>query len=304
MVPLLNCVQNVILGTFGNSLIMPFNIPQDVAEQVGIPDPGLMQQALLAYQREAFVPPHSTIALPTRGVLGEAVLGHCASAEKIDLTRFWNWQDAPADTAPGIGMVQLPTTTPPLTTGVTAPNSLTNLPPLINNLITAPQPNTSLLQAMGQQAASQPDFNAALTGQQQLSSIMQNGQTLANSARSDALKTSQGMATQALSTMATLVQSSMNAGGQAAGGGGGTAAKTNAPAAGGKTGGTPAAGGKGGASPTGAATTPGAGGAAPGGAGAAPAATTTGATTTASSGGLGDAVASAAPTALEGLALA
>jgi hypothetical protein len=143
-------------------------------------------------------------------VLGEAVLGHCPSAEKIDLTRFWNWQDAPADTAPGIGMVQLPTTTPPLTTGVTAPNSLTNLPPLINNLITAPQPNTSLLQAMGQNAASQQDFSPTLTGQQQLATLMQNGQTLANQARQDALKTSADLTSKAMDTIASLVGKSMD----------------------------------------------------------------------------------------------
>jgi hypothetical protein len=204
MIPLLNCIENKVLGVFGNSLMMPFIIPQDVAEQMQI-DPAALQQALLAYQQSAFAPPHSTVALPTRGVLGEAVLGHCPSAEKIDLTRFWNWQDAPSDTAPGIGMVQLPTTTPPLTTGVTAPNSLTNLPPLINNLITAPQPNTSLLQAMGQQAASQQDFSPTLTGQQQLASLMQNAQTLANQARQDALKTSQTLTSQALATVGNIV---------------------------------------------------------------------------------------------------
>jgi hypothetical protein len=204
MIPLLNCIENRVLGTFGNSLMMPFVIPQDVAEQMNL-DPAQLQQALLAYQKASFVPPHSTIALPTRGVLGEAVLGHCPSAEKIDLTRFWNWQDAPADTAPGIGMVQLPTTTPPLTTGVTAPNSLTNLAPLINNLITAPQADTSLLRAMGQAAAAQQDFSPTLTGQQQLASLIQNGQTLANSARQDALKTSQQLTSQALATVGNIV---------------------------------------------------------------------------------------------------
>ncbi len=61
MIPLLNCLQNVILGTFGNSLIMPFIIPADLAEQLGI-DPGQLQEALLAYQRDAFVAPHSTVA--------------------------------------------------------------------------------------------------------------------------------------------------------------------------------------------------------------------------------------------------
>jgi hypothetical protein len=238
MIPLMNCVQNVIIGTFGNSLIMPFNIPQDLADQTSI-DPSRLEQALLDYQRETFISPRSTIGLPTKGVLGEAVLGSCPSAEKIDLTRFWNWQDAPADTAPGIGMVQLPTTTPPLTTGVTAPNSLTNLPPLINNLITAPQPNTGLLQAMGQQATSQPDFSPTLTGQQQLSSLLQNSQTEANQARSDALKTSQTMASQAMNQMTQLVTAAMGAAGAASGGTQPASPATNkAQTAGSKTAGT------------------------------------------------------------------
>ena len=263
MIPLLNCLQNTILGTYGNSLMMPFVIPQELADLCDI-DPGKLQQSLLEYQREAFVSPRSTIGLPTRGVLGEAVLGSCASAEKIDITRFWNWQDAPADTAPGIGEVQLPTTTPPLTTGVTAPNSLTNLPPLINNLITAPQPNTALLQSMGQAASAQQDFSSDFTGQKQLASLVSNGQSLANAARSDALKTSQSMAAQAMSQMTDLVKSSMQA--NPMGGGGGTTKSTTpattpaqAPTTTGKTGakkGTTGATGKT-ASPTAAnATTP------------------------------------------------
>jgi hypothetical protein len=158
------------------------------------------------------VSPQSTIALPTRGVVGEAVLGSCPSAEKIDITRFWNWQDAPADTAPGIGMVQLPTTTPPLTTGMTAPNSLTNLPPLINNLITAPQPNTGLLQAMGQQATSQPDFSPTLTGQQQLATVIGNAQTQAGQARAGALQTSQALATASMQSMTDLAKSVLTSG--------------------------------------------------------------------------------------------
>src|SRR5262249_49399311 len=46
MIPLLNCVQNKVLGTFGNSLIMPFLIPADVAATMNL-DPALLQQALL-----------------------------------------------------------------------------------------------------------------------------------------------------------------------------------------------------------------------------------------------------------------
>ena len=103
MIPLLNCVENKPLGYFGNSMIMPFTIPQALAAHGTDGDPldaATIQEALLAYQQATFRPPRSTIALPTRGVLGEAVLGHCPSAEKIDLTRFWNWQDSPGDTAP------------------------------------------------------------------------------------------------------------------------------------------------------------------------------------------------------------
>jgi hypothetical protein len=187
MVPLLNCVQNNLLGFYGNSMILPFIIPQAIADEMKI-DPAKIQQGLLAYQQASFTPPHSSVALPTRGVLGEAVLGHCASAEKIDLTRFWNWQDSPSDSAPTIAPVTLPTSAPSLVGGVTAPNSLANLPPLINNVLNAPTPDTSLLQALSKNAASQQDFNAALTGAQQLEPLMANAQNQANAARQDALK--------------------------------------------------------------------------------------------------------------------
>ncbi|MEO6799200.1 MAG: hypothetical protein ABI178_04625 [Rhodanobacter sp.] len=187
MVPLLNCVQNKLLGFYGNSMILPFMIPQAVADEMKI-DPAQIQQGLLAYQQASFTPPHASIALPTRGVLGEAVLGHCASAEKIDLTRFWNWQDSPSDTAPAISPVTLPTSSPSLVAGATVPNSLSNLTPLINNVLSAPAPDTSLLQALSKNAASQQDFSAALTGAQQLEPLMANAQNQANAARQDALK--------------------------------------------------------------------------------------------------------------------
>ena len=61
-----------------------------------------IQDALLKFHRQAFQPPRSSITLPAHGTLGEAVLGCCASAEKIDLTRFWNWQDSPSDQADAI----------------------------------------------------------------------------------------------------------------------------------------------------------------------------------------------------------
>jgi hypothetical protein len=40
------------------------------------------------------------VPIPTAGVFAEAVLGRSNSAEKMDITRFWNWQDSPIPLAP------------------------------------------------------------------------------------------------------------------------------------------------------------------------------------------------------------
>jgi hypothetical protein len=46
------------------------------------------------------------VFLPSSGVFGEAVLGRSNASEKIDLTRFWNWQDSPIpNSAPAIDAV-------------------------------------------------------------------------------------------------------------------------------------------------------------------------------------------------------
>ncbi|MYR54963.1 hypothetical protein GTY54_01435, partial [Streptomyces sp. SID625] len=45
-------------------------------------------------------PASNTIAIATNGVFAEAVLGRSNSAEKIDLTRFWNWKDSPIQITP------------------------------------------------------------------------------------------------------------------------------------------------------------------------------------------------------------
>jgi hypothetical protein len=219
MIPLLDCVQNKVLGFFGNSMILPFSIPQSVTDalnqQQQVPgavnehapafDPVQIKQSLLAYQQQSFVSPQSIIALPTRGVLGEAVLGHCPSGEKLDLTRFWNWQDSPSDTAPAISPVTLPTTTPSIADTLTAPNTLGQLPSLINNVLSAPTPDTSLLTALSKAAASQKDFDTALTGQAQLASMITNAQNVSNAARGDALKAATDLQSQAMATVGNIV---------------------------------------------------------------------------------------------------
>ncbi|MCL4265775.1 MAG: hypothetical protein KJ069_21355 [Anaerolineae bacterium] len=47
------------------------------------------------------------VPIPSGGVFAEAVLGRFNSAEKLDITRFWNWQDSPIPiTAPEIAPLQ------------------------------------------------------------------------------------------------------------------------------------------------------------------------------------------------------
>jgi hypothetical protein len=55
----------------------------------------------VGYRRGDVVP------LPSGGVFAEAVLGRANSAEKLDITRFWNWQDSPIPIeAPEIAALQ------------------------------------------------------------------------------------------------------------------------------------------------------------------------------------------------------
>jgi hypothetical protein len=52
----------------------------------------------LTFGREAAS--EQLVPIPTGGVFAEAVLGRSNSAEKLDATRFWNWQDSPIPLAP------------------------------------------------------------------------------------------------------------------------------------------------------------------------------------------------------------
>jgi hypothetical protein len=188
-VPLMDCVGNVVLGFYGNCMLMPFSIPQALGDpKSGWPmTTGELQDALLRFHKQNAPHAVSHSMLPTRGVLGEAMLGHCASGEKIDLTRFWNWQDSPADTAPAIAPVTVPGAQ--LSTLATAqgPNQLgAMLPSLVNN-VNAPivTPTDALAVALAGKGptAQFPD----LTGSAQLAKLLESTQTTANEARADQL---------------------------------------------------------------------------------------------------------------------
>lgn len=204
-VPLLNCVANQVLGFYGNCMILPFSIPAALATKLAggkdgpqhkTPPPplttGAVQDALTQFHKQAFSLPVSRISLPTRGVLGEAVLGHCSSAEKIDVTRFWNWQDSPAEEATSIAGVTLQ---PASAAGLTAPGTLGGLAPIINNVATGDGGVSglgALAQALAAGGAQAKDFDTAFLGQDLLKTLGLKTIETAESARADAL----GKATQ------------------------------------------------------------------------------------------------------------
>jgi outer membrane protein OmpA-like peptidoglycan-associated protein len=204
-VPLLSCITNNVLGFYGNAMVMPFQIPMELAEAAKV-DSAKLQQSLRRFHTEAFDHPTSVVALPTRGVLGEAVLGRCPSAEKIDLTRFWNWKDSPGDEATAISSIDLPSGN--LVSGLEAPSKLTSLAPIINNFSTQgpAAADTSLATAIAGKAIelSKPFDIAALTNAGNLKDVVVKTTDTAESARKDALSTAKELAIKAMETHAAL----------------------------------------------------------------------------------------------------
>lgn len=210
-VPLLDCVGNIILGFQGNCMMMPFSIPQALGESQGWPmTTGQLEDSLLQFHRQSAPHEVKRAMLPTRGVLGEAMLGHCASGEKIDLTRFWNWQDSPADTAPAIAQVTVPNSQVSTLASAQAPNQLSGmLPNLVNNMVQAAapqQPNTSLLQALITAVLAQKGIDPSMiTGASQLATLLQSTQNAAASARADQVKATTDLTSQAITTLGKIV---------------------------------------------------------------------------------------------------
>ncbi len=209
-VPLLNCVANQVLGYYGNSMIMPFSIPAALAVALaGAPDEGeeereplttgRVQDGLSVFHRTAFSPPVAEITLPTRGVLGEAVLGSCPSAEKIDLTRFWNWQDSPLDEALQIEGVTFQGVTGSGT--LSGPNTLAALPSIINNVGAGDgQQLGALARSLAEAGGKQTPFDTAFLGQKALEALGATSIQTAEAARKDALASATGLAAKALET--------------------------------------------------------------------------------------------------------
>lgn len=97
--PLVDQVEPKALTVAGNSLVLRAPIGDDEAAGVGTGGTSwgqlLAQRALTTAQRDDRLVP-----IPTSGVFAEAVLGRSNAAEKLDITRFWNWQDSPIPLQP------------------------------------------------------------------------------------------------------------------------------------------------------------------------------------------------------------
>lgn len=97
--PLTDQVEPKPLAVAGNYLVLRAPVAMD--EDAGVDDSGmkwsellLLRELKLDQQDDRLVP------IPTGGVFAEAVLGRSNSAEKLDITRFWNWQDSPIPLQP------------------------------------------------------------------------------------------------------------------------------------------------------------------------------------------------------------
>lgn len=200
-VPLLSCVANEVLGFYGNAMIMPFHIPPQVAQRMEVTTRDV-QEALLTFHREGFTQNRTSLTLPTRGMLGEAILGNCMACEKIDITRFWNWQDSPHDKA-------APAELPPEfrgqsligTGGAQAPSVLKadGQPLNLLNVNTSDggAEAASLAAKLIEKAVTTNTFGD-LTGKAELAGLQTKTLETAESARKDALAAAKGMAEKVL----------------------------------------------------------------------------------------------------------
>ena len=107
-IPLMRLVDMQPLAVVANTLVFKVNVTVGDAE-----DPRWSEEQdewrtwLEQHGLDHPAPRSETIPLPSGGVFAEAVLGRSNAAEKVDLTRFWNWQDSPIPiVAPEIAAVQ------------------------------------------------------------------------------------------------------------------------------------------------------------------------------------------------------
>ncbi len=83
------------IGFFGNYVAFRWDFP---ASDEGVAAAKDFERPFKLGSRSGDV--QMQVTLPTEGVFAEAVLGVSNGAEKLDITRFWNWQDSPIPILP------------------------------------------------------------------------------------------------------------------------------------------------------------------------------------------------------------
>lgn len=98
-------VENSLVGIVGNSIVMPVapGIRLDYFDETAAADGAPHDQDedwLLARYRPLIPNPSTRIAVPTRGVFAESVMGSCNGCEKIDDSRNWQYWQHPLPDEP------------------------------------------------------------------------------------------------------------------------------------------------------------------------------------------------------------
>jgi hypothetical protein len=118
--PLAEYIDTTPLTTHGNYVAFRLSLPDvsdedsdgSLADEIEDLSDRFLRYALtwwLDWKDRNYNPAHmeeDLVPLPSGGVHGEAMLGRANAAEKLDLTRFWDWQESPIPIqAPDIGPV-------------------------------------------------------------------------------------------------------------------------------------------------------------------------------------------------------
>ncbi|WP_025272644.1 hypothetical protein [Haloglycomyces albus] len=96
--PLTDQIEPNPVAVTGNYLVL--RAPAEPSSPSGLDDCYTWSQLLDARGVDFGAEDARLVPIPTGGVFAEAVLGRSNSAEKLDITRFWNWQDSPIPLEP------------------------------------------------------------------------------------------------------------------------------------------------------------------------------------------------------------
>ena len=96
-IPVSQFVDSQPIASTANYLVFRVNVTTtgDAEDARWAPEQEAWRKWLKLRGLDRPAPKSEIIPLPSGGVFAEAVLGRFNAAEKMDLTRFWNWQDSP-----------------------------------------------------------------------------------------------------------------------------------------------------------------------------------------------------------------